>query len=95
MKKSFLVGLSILGISILISLFTNDWNMLYTISGTAGVVALFISGLYIGAFISGNQIRGNHYSENKTDRKRRRKYANNLSAFSAPNLLGVIIMYFL
>ncbi|ASA23326.1 DUF5316 family protein [Paenibacillus donghaensis] len=41
-----------------------------------GLAFILISGIFIGGFTTGYQQRGNFYSEQKEDRKMKRKVAN-------------------
>jgi hypothetical protein len=66
-KKSFLAGSILLGIVVLLSLIQNDWDLIYKVSGTFGFISLLISGCFLGAFISGDQLRANYNTEDKKE----------------------------
>ncbi|MBD1382851.1 DUF5316 domain-containing protein [Metabacillus arenae] len=93
MEKSFLAGSFLLVVGVLFSVMLNDWTLIYKISGSAGLTALLISGLLIGAFINGDPFRANEHSEDQEDRRRRTNYAFLYAAFSVPNLVGSVVFY--
>ncbi|WP_283108165.1 DUF5316 family protein [Bacillus methanolicus] len=49
---------------------------LFNITALAVLIPFMISGILIGAFVSGDRMRGNFYSETKEDRESNRKWAS-------------------
>jgi hypothetical protein len=95
LKKSFFSGLLLLVISFVTSLLLNDWELIYKISGTIGIASLLFSGLFLGAYVGGEQLRANYNTEDKIDHAKRTKYAYILISFSLPNLIGGILAFIL
>ncbi|MGM7701982.1 DUF5316 family protein [Pseudalkalibacillus sp. Hm43] len=91
MKKAFIAGLIFLLILIVVTFTSGDWTLLYKIGGTVGLGSMLLSGLLLGAFVNGMQLRANYLTETKKDRKNRNRYAYMLFAFGLPNLAAGII----
>lgn len=60
-----------------------------------GIILIFVSGLCIGAWTTGNQQRGNFYSESKQNREIKKKVAtwSTLAGICSFTVAG--LMYFL
>jgi hypothetical protein len=94
-RYSFLSGLMFLVIVILASFFIGDLSLILKICGGAGLLGILLSGIFLGAFVSGDQVRANYYTETKEDRSNRFKNVNMLLLFALPNLIASIITYLL
>ncbi|MFS0861189.1 DUF5316 domain-containing protein [Fredinandcohnia sp. 179-A 10B2 NHS] len=93
MKKSLGIGFLTLGISTIIAVLLQDISLYYKISGGIGIGALILSGVTFGAFISGDRMRANYYSEEKSEREKRVKTATNFFLAGLPNIIGSILFY--
>lgn len=95
MKKviCFLIGIG-LGIVFFILGTALKHPLLYmNISGIAGLISLLISGTAVGAFVSGDRIRANYWSETKDERKSRIEVAIYAALFGLPLLAAAICIY--
>lgn len=93
MKKSLGIGFLILGISTIIAFLLQGISLYYKISGGIGIGALILSGVTVWVFISGDRIRANYYSEEKSEREKRVKTAINFFLVGLPNIVGAIFFY--
>ena len=95
LKKSLLLGIVCAFIGVLTGLLLRDWSMTTKICGYIGFGCLILAGIFEGSFVSGDRIRGNYSSETKDDRSERQNIASALFIVSVPNILAVILLYFL
>lgn len=93
--KAFFVGLGITLLALLVSFFSNDWTLLYKITGSIAVVVLVLCALFSGGFVDGDRLGRNLLSETKEDRKGRFLLTNRLLLIGLPNFLTAIIVYYL
>ncbi|MDE3840883.1 hypothetical protein C0966_16555 [Bacillus methanolicus] len=93
MKKSFLAGIVFLMLVSVVSIVLDDWNLIIKISGGIGLLAILASGLFVGAFVSGDRMRANFSSETKEDRSERLRTVNILLLFGLPNLAAAVVCY--
>lgn len=91
--RSFLAGLIVGGLLLIISLFLDDSSMIMYLLLLLGVVSIIISGLLSGAFVSGDRVRAN-YSDSE-DFSERTKIGSTLFLFGIPCLLAGIAIYFI
>jgi hypothetical protein len=93
--KYFLFGIGISFLSLVVTLITDDWSLLYKITGIVGVVCLGIAGLLSGSFVSGDQFARNYNSESQEDRFNRISNVSKILMIGAPNIIiAVIALYF-
>ncbi|AIE59398.1 DUF5316 family protein [Bacillus methanolicus] len=76
MYKYFFIGLVLTIINLFLGVNFHNWNLLFNITALAVLIPFMISGILIGAFVSGDRMRGNFYSETKEDRESNRKWAS-------------------
>ncbi|MEN6460634.1 MAG: DUF5316 domain-containing protein [Syntrophomonas sp.] len=95
MKKSLLLGITSAFIGVLTGLFLRDWSMTTKICGYIGLGCLLLAGIFEGSFLSGDRIRANYSSETKDTRNRRENIASYFFIISVPNVLAIILLYFL
>ncbi|WP_408006767.1 DUF5316 domain-containing protein [Pseudalkalibacillus sp. A8] len=91
MKKSFCAGLFLLVISVITSVIVDDPTFVYKFCGTVGLISVLLSGILLGAFISGTQLRANYNTETRYQRQNRNKCAYCILVFGIPNLAAAII----
>ena len=63
MKKTIILSLSIMCISIILGKVLNNWMLTIQISGIIGLVCFVIAGILNGAFISGDRLRSNYFTD--------------------------------
>ncbi|MCY9139037.1 DUF5316 domain-containing protein [Peribacillus frigoritolerans] len=93
--KSFFLGVAIVLIAFLISVFFSDWTLLYKITGGITAIVLVLCALFSGGFVDGDRMGRNLYSETKDDRKERIFLTTRLLWIGLPNFLTAITVYFL
>lgn len=91
--KKFLVGIGIVVVALLISVFLSDFTLLYKITGVVALISLIISALFSGAFVDGDRLGRNLQSESKEDRKQRFSMTNTILLIGLPNLLIAMVSY--
>ncbi len=91
---SLIVGIAIAVIGTLTYFVTGNLSTLYWICGIAGGVGILLSGVLIGAFLNGSDIRGNYFSETKDHRDTRTHASISSLLFSIPNILVLLGFYF-
>jgi len=91
--RSFLAGLIVGGLLLIISLFLNDSTKIMYLLLLLGIIPMVISGFLSGAFISGERVRAN-YSDAE-DFRERSKIGSTLFLFGIPCLLAGIAIYFI
>ncbi|PLR95122.1 DUF5316 domain-containing protein [Bacillus sp. T33-2] len=72
-----------------------DSSDIFKISGAIGLASVLLSGFFIGAFLNGDKMRENFYSETNEDRSRRIRNGAKLLFFALPNLAAAIINFFI
>ncbi|KQU16877.1 hypothetical protein ASG65_08130 [Bacillus sp. Leaf13] len=92
--KKFLIGIGIVVVALLISVFLSDFTLLYKITGVVALISLIISALFSGAFVDGDRLGRNLQSESKEDRKQRFSMTNTILLIGLPNLLIAMVSYF-
>lgn len=90
----FAIGIAISVIGIISYFITDNTSILYWICGVAGALGIFLSGILIGAFLSGSELRGNYFSETATHRNVRTTASISFLLFSVPNLIVLAGFYF-
>ncbi|MFC4408948.1 DUF5316 domain-containing protein [Chungangia koreensis] len=93
--KYLFIGFGISLIIFVVALTTNDWSLLYKITGFVGLICLGIGALISGAFISGDRLGRNLNSESETDRRKRITFTNRIVLIGAPNIAFAIILFLL
>jgi hypothetical protein len=93
--KKLIIGLSIVVVALLISVFSNNFTLLYKITGAVAIISLVLSALLSGAFVDGDRLGRNLQSESKEDRKQRFSLTNSMLLIGLPNLLIATVCYFL
>ncbi|GED33911.1 DUF5316 domain-containing protein [Brevibacillus centrosporus] len=95
MKRSLMIGFSILFFSIICSLITKNLSIAVVISGITGAISILLSAIFTGSLNSGDRLRANHAIETREDRRTRIKWAINMALIGGPNLLAaILILYF-
>lgn len=90
--RTFLAGLIVGGLLLIISLFLNDPKIIMYVLLIIGIIPIAISGLMSGAFVSGERVRAN-YSDSK-DFVERSNIGSKLFLFGLPCLVaGIAISY--
>ncbi|MEF2097354.1 DUF5316 domain-containing protein [Bacillus sp. CFBP9009] len=92
--KKILVGIGLVVVALLISVFLSDFTLLYKITGVVALISLIISALFSGAFVDGDRLGRNLQSESKEDRKQRFSMTNTILLIGLPNLLIAMVSYF-
>mgnify|MGYP001040515398 CR=1 FL=1 len=95
MIKKLIIGLSIVMIAFLISMFSSNYTLLYKITGAVGIISLILGALLFGAFLDGDRLGRNLISESKEDRKQRFSQTNSILLIGLPNLLVAAVCFFL
>lgn len=92
MFKSFLAGLLLLAVGLIITLFTSLETGL-RIPAEIGLVMILISAVISGALISGDRIRSSYAEESSEDKKRRNRWSTNLFMAGLPGVTAYVIYY--
>jgi len=95
MKKWLIAGTIIAIFLLILGLFMNDFKQIFYATGGLGLLSILISGFFINAFVSGEQMRANFHTETRDMKQERTKIASKLMLFALPNLIIAIIFYFL
>jgi Family of unknown function (DUF5316) len=93
-KRPFITGVVFLVVVLIVSMVLGDGSLILKISGGVGLIGMLASGLLTGAFISGDRIRANYYTESKEDRSKRIRTANSLFLFGLPNFAASVVYFF-
>lgn len=88
---SFGAGVISLVVVCLVVFFLGNWSLVFNYSGLIGLVAVLISALLSGVFISGDRARANWNNEDSEDRGIRQAWATKTFLFGVPNLIGAIM----
>jgi hypothetical protein len=92
--KKIIVGIGIVLVALLISVFLSDFTLLFKITGVVAVISLGLSALINGGFVDGDRFDKNFKSESKKDRKQRFSLTNTFLLIGLPNILTATICYF-
>lgn len=92
--NGFFIGIAISVIGIISYFVTDSISSLYWICGIAGAIGIFVSGILIGAFLNGSELRGNYFSETAKHRNVRTNASISFLLFSVPNFLVLAGFYF-
>jgi amino acid transporter len=93
--KYLIFGLIITMINLFQFIIFQDWNLILKTTSIAAITPLIISGIFIGAFVDGDRLRGNFHSETKEDRERNRKWASKLFLIGFPNIVMLVVLLIL
>ncbi|WAH36393.1 DUF5316 domain-containing protein [Alicyclobacillus dauci] len=93
-KIGFLIGLIVMAIVLVTSLFTGNWRLALKICCVFGVSSWFVSAILSGSMNSGDRMRANLASENIEDRQRRIRRASTLFLMGLPTLVLAVVVYF-
>lgn len=89
MVQSFVSGLVIVILAVMIGFVSYDWSWLIRISGTVAFVSILGSAVVSGILGSGDRIRANYSREE--DWKRRQEISLNLLLFGSPSIATALI----
>lgn len=80
---------------IIISTVTGNWKLTGHVIGIIGLLSIGLAGVFAGAFVSGDRMRANRYTESTDDRQRRGRWSTNCVLFALPCLVtsGVIYLW--
>ncbi|PLR78882.1 hypothetical protein CU633_03575 [Bacillus sp. V3-13] len=92
--KALYIGIVLVIISILSAFILRDWTLLYKITGIIGILSLGVSALFSGAFVDGDRMGRNLYSENKDTKQARFFLTNRILLIGLPNIITAILTYF-
>lgn len=92
MKKTIILSLSMMCISIFWGKILNNWMLTIQISGIIGLVCFVIAGILNGTFISGDRLRSNYSTDKKEDRIRRSKITNFVLIVGSPNFILAVVL---
>jgi len=93
LRLSFLLGLILAIIGLLIGLIFNDWNLALKVNGFIVAGCVVLSGILNGSFISGDQFRANYLTETKDNRDNKMKISKYLLSISLPNIIVCTILF--
>lgn len=91
--RSFLSGLVVGVMGLIISFFTQDRDIIIYTLLIIGFLPIIISGFMTGAYVSGDRVRGN-YSDSK-DFHERTGRSTKLFVFGLPCVLSAIVISFI
>ncbi len=92
MKLSFLIGLAVAIVALLMGFILNNYSISLKITGTVAVGSLILSGILNGSFINGDAYRVNYLSETKEDRDKKGRIIKYLLLLSIPNAIESLIL---
>lgn len=95
MKWSFLIGILLSVIVIIFSLAFNDLYLGVKISGIVSAICIILAGIMSGSFASGDRIRASYSNESNKDKTMRAKYSRILLVFAIPNIIVLIVCFFI
>jgi hypothetical protein len=96
MKKwSFIAGVIVSVVLLVASAVAENWRLSFNIAGVIGLCAWLISGIFTGAFVSGDRMRANHNAETAEERWNRIDMATVLFLFGLPNVVIAVTVYFM
>lgn len=85
--KAFLIGILLACLIGLFGYLTKDKEIITLLSGTVGLVSFLASGLFVGAFVSGDRVRATYQNETKEERSKRIKLAVTFFIIGLPNIM--------
>ena len=95
MLRSLYLGFALTLLSIIVAVFSDDIDLIVTISGGIGAISLLLAMIFSGSFLSGDNIRANFAIETKEDRRIRNNWTFRFALFAIPNLIAAIgVVYF-
>lgn len=90
---TFVLGLAVAGIGIIISSISNNWQISFIISGAVSAVALVIASMIANiSFIL--KKKRTVRSEESTALKEGERLARAITVFASPNVIMAVILYF-
>ncbi|MGD6801889.1 DUF5316 domain-containing protein [Rossellomorea aquimaris] len=89
MKKVFFISILSAFLFFLAGSLTR-YEVITFVCGGIGLLGLAISGIFSGAFISGNQIRANTSTESKEERKKRVRVMTTFALLGFPHFVAAI-----
>jgi hypothetical protein len=93
MLKALGIGFATLIVIVIISLVTGGLILFQNVTLAIGVIAIILSGLLSGAFVSGDRARANIYMEDNVETKDRWSWSGRLFLFALPLIMGAVISY--
>lgn len=95
MKTSFLIGIALLIIDLVIFLILRDNSLIPKLTGITGGVFLLLAGLMVGAFIEPDSRRVDLATESRDTLKRRTNWSTYFLFISLPSLAVCITSFIL
>ncbi|MFX3617032.1 MAG: DUF5316 family protein [Sporolactobacillus sp.] len=95
MLKALISSLLISLVGFLVGLFIPNHSIITDVLGIGGILCFFLSATSVGAFVSGDRMRGNFWSESKKGRQERIRTAAVSAIFGGPLILAAIGLYLL
>lgn len=93
--KTLWSGIAVAFLLLLLGIFTPYHSAILTIAFSIAVVCLILSGMFVGAIISGDRTQADVASENKEDSKHRLKRGWLLFSFGIPQFAVCILLFFI
>lgn len=93
MLKSFGIGIGMLVVVSLISLFLQDMSVLMKYSGIVGLVFIGMAAVLSGILGSGDRIRANYSKESADETRNRFRLARNFFIVGLPNVIASAVIY--
>jgi len=94
-KKTIILSIIIMCISIILGKLMNNWMLTIEISVIIGLVSFVIAGILNGAFISGDRLRANSSIDKEGDKVVRSKITNFVLIIGSLNFILAVIIFFI
>ncbi|MEC2305844.1 MULTISPECIES: DUF5316 domain-containing protein [Heyndrickxia] len=90
---AFILGTVIAIIGVMSGFITEEFSKTYWICGIAAAAGFIFSGITMGAFVGGMQVRANYFSETKEHNQTRYKLTMVFFLFGLPNIIVVLALF--
>jgi hypothetical protein len=90
---ALIFGIVIAAIGIGTGIITGDVMKTYWICGVAAAAGIIFSGITMGAFVGGMQVRANYFSETKEHNQTRYNLTMLFFLFGLPNIITVLAVF--
>ncbi|WP_416876624.1 DUF5316 domain-containing protein, partial [Kitasatospora sp. SC0581] len=87
------MGTVIAIIGVMSGFITEEFSKTYWICGIAAAAGFIFSGITMGAFVGGMQVRANYFSETKEHHQSRFSLTMLFFLFGLPNLIAVLAVF--
>ncbi len=93
MRNLLIIDMGIIVIAVVTAFLKGDPTLIIDIVGITGLIFFVISGLFSGAFVSGERVRANYYPEEEEERRQKNRLTRDLFYVGVFNITITFLTY--